>query len=132
MSAYRYGYQEAQNIAKAADKVRQEGALNASVAARKVMAEVEAGYQPLDADLTGIAALTPSNDDFLQRKAGAWANRTVAQVKTDLGIDAKIEWVAAPATAASAGTAGQIAYSAGYIYVCVGASTWVRAALATW
>lgn len=39
-----------------------------------------------DADLTTIAGLSPSNDDFLQRKAGAWANRTVAQVKTDLGI----------------------------------------------
>jgi hypothetical protein len=27
-----------------------------------------------------------SNDDFLQRKAGAWAARTIAQVKTDLGV----------------------------------------------
>lgn len=43
-------------------------------------------YQPLDSDLTDISALTPSNDDFLQRKAGAWANRTVAQVKTDLSL----------------------------------------------
>lgn len=30
------------------------------------------GKQPLDADLTAIAALSPSNDDVLQRKAGAW------------------------------------------------------------
>jgi len=43
-------------------------------------------WQPLDTDLTDIAALTPSNDDFLQRKSGAWTNRTIAQVKTDLGI----------------------------------------------
>src|SRR5262245_3801252 len=41
-------------------------------------------FQPLDADLTQIAALTPSNDDFIQRKAGAWTNRTVAQVLSDL------------------------------------------------
>lgn len=41
-----------------------------------------------DADLDAIAALAPSNDDFIQRKAGAWANRTVAQVKTDLGVKA--------------------------------------------
>lgn len=40
----------------------------------------------LDGDLNNIAALTPSNDDFMQYKAGAWANRTVAQVKTDLGL----------------------------------------------
>ena len=45
-----------------------------------------AGKQPLDSDLTAIAGLTASNDDFLQRKSGAWANRTVAQVKTDLGL----------------------------------------------
>lgn len=39
-----------------------------------------------DSDLTTIAGLTPTNDDFMQRKAGAWANRTVAQVKTDLNL----------------------------------------------
>lgn len=47
---------------------------------------VGATAQPLDSDLTAIAGLTASNDDFLQRKSGAWANRTVAQVKTDLGL----------------------------------------------
>lgn len=43
-----------------------------------------AGKQPLDSDLTAIAAISPSNDDIIQRKAGAWTNRTVAQVKADL------------------------------------------------
>jgi hypothetical protein len=42
--------------------------------------------QPLDADLTAIAALTPANDDVLQRKSGSWLNRTLAQLKTDLAI----------------------------------------------
>jgi hypothetical protein len=37
-----------------------------------------------DADLTTIAGLTPTNDDVLQRKAGAWANRTIAQLLVDL------------------------------------------------
>lgn len=40
--------------------------------------------QPLDQDLTDIAVLTPTNDDLLQRKAGAWTNRTPAQVLADL------------------------------------------------
>lgn len=44
------------------------------------------GKQDLDADLTAIAGLTPSNDDVIQRKAGAWTNRTMAQVKTDLAL----------------------------------------------
>lgn len=42
--------------------------------------------QASDSDLTAIAALTPSNDDIIQRKAGAWTNRTPAQVKTDLAL----------------------------------------------
>lgn len=44
------------------------------------------GGQPLDSDLTDIAALTPSNDDVMQRKAGAWTNRTLAQVRTDVAL----------------------------------------------
>lgn len=44
------------------------------------------GGQPADDDLTAIAALTPANDDVLQRKAGAWTNRTPAQLKTDLAV----------------------------------------------
>lgn len=43
-------------------------------------------WQPLDADLTALAALTPSNDDVVQRKAGAWTNRTPTQLKTDLAV----------------------------------------------
>lgn len=40
----------------------------------------------LDGDLTDIAALAPTNDDILQRKSGAWSNRTPAQLKTDLDL----------------------------------------------
>lgn len=43
--------------------------------------------QVADPDLAAIAGLTPANDDFMQRKAGAWTNRTPAQVKTDLAVD---------------------------------------------
>lgn len=42
--------------------------------------------QDLDSDLTAIAGLTPSNDDVIQRKAGAWTNRTPSQLKTDLSL----------------------------------------------
>lgn len=40
----------------------------------------------LGTELITISGLTPSNDDILQRKAGAWTNRTIAQLKTDLAI----------------------------------------------
>lgn len=44
------------------------------------------GKQPIDADLTAIAGLTPSNDDIIQRKAGSWVSRTMAQLKIDLAL----------------------------------------------
>lgn len=44
------------------------------------------GKQPLDSDLTAIAAIAPANDDVIQRKAGAWINRTIAQLKADFGL----------------------------------------------
>jgi hypothetical protein len=58
-----------------------------NIAATNVQAaieELDAEKQPLDADLTAIAALAPSNDDIMQRKAGAWTNRTLAQLLADL------------------------------------------------
>jgi hypothetical protein len=45
-----------------------------------------AGKQATNQGLTDISGLSPSNDDILQRKAGAWTNRTPAQVKTDLAL----------------------------------------------
>lgn len=44
-------------------------------------------FQPLDSDLTTIAALTATTDNFIQSKAGAWASRTLAQVRTDLNLE---------------------------------------------
>lgn len=38
------------------------------------------------AALAQIAALAAANDDVLQRKAGAWTNRTPAQLKADLAL----------------------------------------------
>jgi len=43
--------------------------------------------QVADADLTTIAALSPANDDVIQRKSGSWMNRTIAQLKTDLAVN---------------------------------------------
>lgn len=73
-------------------------AINAAIDQVDTNTTAIAGKQPLDTDLTAIAALTPSNDDFLQRKAGAWTNRTVAQVSTDLGLDDKQDSDAADTT----------------------------------
>lgn len=43
--------------------------------------------QAADADLAAIAELAPADNDLLQRVAGAWTNRTLAQVKTSLDLN---------------------------------------------
>lgn len=44
-------------------------------------------YQPLDADLTTIAGLTATTNNFIVAVSSAWASRTPAQVKTTLALD---------------------------------------------
>lgn len=46
--------------------------------------ELDTEKQPIDSDLTTIAGLTPTTDNFMQAKASAWASRTPTQVTADL------------------------------------------------
>lgn len=48
---------------------------------------VWADAQPLDADLTTIAGLTATTDNFMVAVSSAWASRTPAQVKTTLAME---------------------------------------------
>lgn len=63
-----------------------------SVAATDVQAAIAeldgdiSGKQASDSDLTAIAGLSPTDDDVIQRKSGAWTNRSMSQVKTDLAL----------------------------------------------
>lgn len=43
------------------------------------------GAQPVDADLTAIAALGPADGSYIQRASGVWVSRTAAQTLSDLG-----------------------------------------------
>lgn len=68
-----------------ADSVSISGyATNFKLLSYLTVATAASTYQPLDADLTAISGLTPSNDDVLQRKSGAWTNRSMAQLKADM------------------------------------------------
>lgn len=46
--------------------------------------------------------------------------------------DFRIATPTVPATAGATGTAGDIAWDTGFVYVCTAANTWKRAAIATW
>ena len=53
-------------------------------------ADYAAGWtsvQPLDADLTQIAALAPSGDSVLEYNTGAWIDRPLAVFKVDLSLN---------------------------------------------
>lgn len=65
-----------------------------------------AGYgitdaQPLDADLTAIAALTPTDNDIIQRKSGAWTNRSVTQYWNDILSTVSTPYTSLPFSTAS-------------------------------
>lgn len=83
------------------------------------IAALSSVYQPLASDLTAIAALSPSNDDVIQRKAGAWTNRTIAQLLSDLGLGALYQPLDTDLTAIAAlvSAADKLAYA-------TGAGTW--------
>lgn len=49
--------------------------------------QASGSYQPLNSNLTTIAGLTATTDNFLVSVASAWASRTPAQVKTTLSLD---------------------------------------------
>jgi hypothetical protein len=63
--------------------------------------------------------------------AGNIAALNVQEAIEELDAE-KPQLVTAPAAADSTGTAGQIAYADGFLYVCIAPNTWQRAVLATW
>ena len=56
------------------------------------------GKQPLDSDLTTIAGLTATTNNFLVANASAWASRTPTQALAHLGLDADLPTFSVPAS----------------------------------
>lgn len=50
------------------------------------VAAAASGYQPLNSNLTTIAGLTATTDNFIVAVSSAWASRTPSQVRTTLGL----------------------------------------------
>jgi len=58
--------------------------LSASAVRTLLALVIGTNVQAWNAELDAVAALSPSNDDIVQRKAGAWVNRTMTQLIADL------------------------------------------------
>jgi hypothetical protein len=56
----------------------------ATAADYSTTAQIAAAYQPLDSDLTTIAGLTATTNNFIQSASSAWASRTPTQVTATL------------------------------------------------
>ena len=79
-----------------------------------------------------IEAVNDIQEDAITALEEAIADLEEVVTALEEAMPDKLEFAAVPATASSTGTAGQIAYASGYLYVCVATNTWQRAELATW
>jgi hypothetical protein len=71
-------------------KINADNTVTARTAAEMLSdigAQASGSYQPLDGDLTTLAGLTATTDNFIVSISSAWASRTPAQVKTTLALD---------------------------------------------
>lgn len=80
--------------------------------------------------LTGLS-LTDTGSFFNGTGGGVYITAIAQQYYRDLSRGMP-PLVAAPASAAAAGTKGQMAFDTGFIYVCTALNTWKRIAIATW
>lgn len=118
MAVLRYRTQEARNDREVAKKARQQGALDAALALRKA----EAADALITKTSLGLENVDNTSD----------VNKPVSTAQ-QTALDQKLNtWVAAPSSASSTGTAGQVAYDGTHFYICSATNTWLRAAIATW
>ena len=84
------------------------------------------------AQIYSYPVITPLTTDVVIGSRIDTVNDTQVTYNFTVGsIVGYIADVAAPATATSTGTTGQIATDAGFIYVCTATNTWKRVAIAT-
>ena len=80
---------------------------------------------------TAQRGLEAANIEISQLKATKDLHNTRISA-TETSLLNKLQWTTVPANASATGTAGQIAYASGFLYICVATNTWQRVAIATW
>lgn len=91
-----------------------------------------------NATAIGYYAQVTQNNSVILGGTGSYAadvgiGVTAPTAKLDIAADKiRLRTAKTPATAGDTGNAGDICWDASYIYICTAASTWKRAAIATW
>jgi hypothetical protein len=93
--------------------------VKASAGAGEIYVKVDNGYE-LE-ELHDVLVTARTTGDFIR-----WSG------VTSRWENSKSVMTTVPASATAAGTAGQVAADASYLYVCVATNTWKRVALTTW
>jgi len=106
------------------------------------MADSKISALPTNAGVTGDDLLLVVNDPAgtptsqqvtISTLFGAVAANTVVNGTMTVNSNTFIVATAStPASASATGTAGQIAWDANYVYVCISTNTWKRTLLSTW
>lgn len=82
-------------------------------------------------DLSDVVISTAATGETLRYNGTNWVDAKLAS--TDLSDSSNLpRIVAVPATAASTGTEGQIAFNSTHFYVCTATNTWRRVGIASW
>lgn len=87
---------------------------------------------------TGVSTITSSGDIILNCFGGSGQVNSTGNIRASAGangggfvIGKIVSNSTAPTLASSTGVAGQIAFDSNYVYICVAANTWKRAAIST-
>ena len=104
-------------------------------------------WQQLTLDTTKVYFQDPGTAGVTDTRVLKGAGQTAASTVFTVDANASIltvngttiptngnlpNWVAAPTTSTSPGTAGQVAYDANYLFICVASSVWIRFAKSAW
>lgn len=89
---------------------------------------VNTGTNPNDGTGDGF------RDAFIKLNGNFSNINSVGVTVANLSItgNAAFENTYVPSSNSSTGSAGQVAWDSGYVYICVAANTWKRASLSTW
>ena len=72
----------------------------------------------------------PAPPDTGNPDVDGWMRRMIEVLQR--GMARRLEVTKTPASAAAAGTTGDICWDADFLYICTAKDTWKRVAIATW